>query len=236
MSHRKTKGFNRQSEKGIFFPMKRLIVYDLDGTLVDTRADIVSSVNFMLSEMGAKRLETSEVEPFVGKGLHYLVAGCLKTDEKSQVEAGAKIFRKHYGEHMLDHSQLYSGAQEFLDYFKERKQAVITNKPNPFTDQMLAALKISDFLCAQIAGNSSYPQKPDPRALIAVMEIAKASREETLLIGDSAIDRQFGKRAGVDTVLITHGFSGRNELESQAPEVLTDSFHELLDITKRKGW
>ena len=101
--------------------MKSLIIYDLDGTLVDTREDIARAANHMLEQMGHPAISVEEVSRHVGRGLQSLIRGCLKSEDPKAVEKGSKIYRDHYARHMLDSSRLYPGTREVLDYFKERK-------------------------------------------------------------------------------------------------------------------
>ena len=209
-------------------PWKRLIFYDLDGTLVDTRRDIAAATNHMLHEFGKPTLSVREVSPFVGRGLHHLVKSCLGAADNSTVEKGAAIYRAFYSEHMLDHSRLYPGVKKILNYFKSQKQIVLTNKPNPFSRRLLESLGVAHYFAEIIAGNSSYPKKPDPAAILAIMKREKILREEALFIGDSLIDIETARRAGIQEAVVTHGFTEEDELQSAAPDFLVKDFNELL--------
>jgi len=216
--------------------MKRLIVYDLDGTLVDTLEDIAQAANHMLRELGAVPLPASEIRPFVGRGLQELVKGCLRTDDPAQAERGSKIYRAYYTQHLVEHSRLYPGAREVLDHFRPRAQAVISNKPNPYSSDILRALGVAGYFIRVVGGDSEYPRKPDPSSIRAIMEQAGVSPRETLFIGDSPIDVETGRSAGIVTIAVTHGFSDEEELRAAAPDVLVPSFPELLALAKQQGW
>lgn len=216
--------------------MKKLIAYDLDGTLADTRLDIVHSVRHMLSVMEAPPLEASEIETCVGRGLHHLIRSTLKTEEPKRVERGAKIFREHYAQHMLDHTRLFDGAREVLEHFRGRKQAVLTNKPNPFSDLMLEGLGVRAYFVSVIAGDPGRPKKPDPAGFQELLAREGLDPREALYIGDSPVDIETGRRASVETVVITHGFTGENELKSLSPDHLVRSFGELLEKARALGW
>ena len=216
--------------------MKQLIIYDLDGTLADTRKDIVCAMNHMLREMRAEPLPAKEIEAYVGRGLHHLVKSCLKTEDPKRIEKGAKIYRTYYGEHMLDHTTLYPGAREVVEYFKSRKQAVITNKPDPFSRDLLKALGVADYFVEIVAGNSEYPQKPHPAAVFSIMKREGAAPEGTLMVGDSRIDIETARNAGVETVAIAHGFTPRDELKSLIPGAVVENFQEFLELAKKKQW
>lgn len=216
--------------------MKRLIFYDLDGTLVNTERDIAQAVNHMLAHLGANPLSSEVIRRFVGRGLLDLVAYSLETDDPVLLERGTKLFEDYYREHLADFSVLYPGAQELLAYFSDRKQAVLTNKPNPFAQELLAALGVADRFIEVLAGGSGYPKKPDPAGMLAFMDQHGISRTEALFIGDSLIDVETGRNGGVQTVVITHGFSDEAELREGSPDLLVHDFQELLQLARRRGW
>lgn len=190
----------------------------------------------MLEAMGSEKLLPKEIWTYVGRGLHHLIRSCLKTSDEKKIEQGAKIYRKHYGEHMMDHSRLYPGASEILDYFKSRKQMVMTNKPNPFSQDLLQGLEIGHYFFEIVAGNSGYPQKPSPDSVLQIMQREGVSPEETLMIGDSLVDVATARGAGIEIAVVTHGFSSENELKSLSPDALVQGFPELLELAKEKQW
>ncbi len=216
--------------------MKRLIVYDLDGTLVDTLEDITRAVNHMAQQFDAPALAADEVRRFVGHGLHQLVKSCLKTDDPRRIERGAKIYRAYYADHLVDHSRLYPGVREVLEHFKGRTQVVVTNKPNPFSRDILHALDVERYFWNVIAGDEEYPKKPDPTAVRSLMDQAGVSPNDTLLIGDSPIDVQTGRSAGVVTVGVLHGFADATDLSAAAPDALVRDFTELLRVANQQAW
>lgn len=216
--------------------MMRLIFYDLDGTLVDTRADIVNAANHMLAEMKRPPLDAGEISRYVGRGLKSLIQGCLKTEDEGLTEKGSKIYRAHYAKHMLDNSVLYPGARELLEYFKDRKQAIVTNKPDPFSKDLMNALGTGSYFTDIIAGNSAYPKKPDPAALWAIMKREKAAREETLFIGDSRIDVETARNAGIRVLVVSHGFEQEEDLRAAGPDKIFKDFSGLLGYIKQANW
>lgn len=216
--------------------MKKLIVYDLDGTLIDTRRDITAGVNFVLASLGRSPLADQEIESYVGSGLHDLMRKSLKTENQNEVEKGGKIFKKYYEAHMLDHSVLYPGAVEALEYFKDRQQAVLTNKPSPFSENIVEGLAIGHFMMAVLTGGGGRPHKPDPALFEALMRQAGVGPSDCLFVGDSAIDFETGRRAGVETVLLAHGFTPRTELEALGPDWLFDGFSDFLSEVRIQKW
>ena len=215
---------------------KRLVVYDLDGTLVDTREDIAASANHLRRRMGLKPLPDQLICGYVGLGLKKLVENVLGTEEEHRLEEGMRIYRAFYAEHMLDNTVLYPGAREVLEHFRPRVQAVITNKPNPYSRQILEALGVAGYFVEIVAGDSGYAKKPDPASLRAILERERVAPEEALFVGDSPVDVATGLSAGVMTVAVTHGFSERKELEESGPAALVADLREFLERARREAW
>ena len=216
--------------------MKSLIVYDLDGTLVDTGEDIAQAVNHMLTRLSAAPLSLDEVRQSVGRGLHDLIRRCLKTDDEARVAQGARLFEAYYGDHLTDHSVLYPGVRQVLEHFKTRTQAVLTNKPHPYAQDLLRAVGIAGYFLAVLAGGEASPKKPDPTALRLLMARVRVQPQDTLLVGDSAIDVATGRAAGVFTVIVSQGFEDPRQLRAASPDVLVKNVEALLALAKRRGW
>jgi len=214
----------------------KLIVYDLDGTLVDTRRDIAEAANEMRARMGLPPMPEKEICGYVGLGLQRLVEGCLNTTDPAKVEEGTRIYRAFYTEHLLDHTALYPGVTEVLEHFRFRRQAVITNKPDPYSRRILEALGVAGYFTEIVAGNSGYPKKPDPASLLDLMQKEEAAPAGTLFVGDSPVDVETGAKAGVPTVALSQGFAEREELERARPDYLVAGFPELLALAKEKDW
>ena len=211
-------------------------MYDLDGTLVDTRRDIAEAANHMRSRMGLPPMPEKEICGYVGLGLQSLVEGCLGTADPAKAEEGTRVYRAYYSEHLLDHTVLYPGAREVLEHFRPRRQAVITNKPDPYSRRILEALGVDGYFFEIVAGNSGYPKKPDPESLLALMRGEGAAASGTLFVGDSPVDVETGAKAGVLTVAVSQGFTERDELERSGPDHLIEGFQELLDLAREKAW
>ena len=216
--------------------MKRLILYDLDGTLVDTKLDIAQAVNHALKELGASVLHPDEVARFVGSGLDQLIGGSLKTHDPAVIERGIELFRTYYAKHLADYSTLYPGVREVLEYFKARTQAVITNKPNPYSKNLLSALGVASYFSDIMSGDGEYPRKPDPSAVFTLLQRDGVSASEALVIGDSPIDVEMGRRAGIFTLAVAQGFNAREELVRANPDALVDDFAAVLAFVKQQGW
>ena len=204
--------------------MKKLILYDLDGTLADTRRDIIQSVRHALKELNGPQLTDDEIKACVGTGLHALIKQVFRTEDEALAEKGSRLYREHYKQHMLDHTQLYRGAKEFLEYFKDRNQAVITNKPNPYSSQILEALGVAHYFIAILAGDKGLPFKPDPAAIHHLMGATAATEAEVLFVGDSPIDIEAARNAKVEVATLSHGFAPERVLREAKPDYLVRGF------------
>lgn len=203
---------------------------------MDTLQDITNAANAMLAKMGAPALTLERVRGFVGRGMHELVMDCLQTTNSERVAEGMNIYRAYYGEHLAVHSRLYPGALQTLEFFSRCTQAVITNKPNPYSTNLLTALGVAGFFTDIIGGEVPYPRKPDPASLLAVLNKNQAAAHEALMIGDSPIDVKTAKQTGVACVTLTHGLARRDEIVMSHPDYIVDSFAALLDLAKKQGW
>ena len=186
--------------------------------------------------MGLPPLPEKEICGYVGLGLQRLVEGCLNAADPAKVEEGTRIYRAFYTEHLLDHTALYPGVTEVLEHFRLRRQAVITNKPDPYSRRILEALGVADFFTEIVAGNSGWPKKPDPASLLDLMHREGAKPGETVFVGDSPVDMETGAKAGAVTVGMTQGFCDREELETFHPDHLLEGFPELLKFAKERVW
>ena len=204
-----------------------MLVFDLDGTLVDSKRDLALSVNAMRKEMGLAPLALELVSSCVGHGVTLLVRrslGSQATDEN--VEKGLAFFLDYYRQHMLDNTTPYPGVSEALEKLKGRKMAVLTNKPVNFSREMISRLGFAPYFSYVYGGNSFPQKKPDPAGLHKLMEDLQVSARETVMVGDSDTDILTGKNAGVLTCGVTYGF-GAQTLENVSPDLIIDDMREL---------
>ncbi len=215
----------------------RLLVFDLDGTLVDSKQDLALSVNAMRTAMGLGPLTLDLIASYVGHGVTLLVRRSLGTHATSEnVEKGMAFFLAYYRDHMLDHTTPYPGVAEAREKLGSHKMAVLTNKPVNFSREMLTRLGFAPYF-AYVYGGNSFPQKkPDPIGLHKLMEDLQISARETLMVGDSDTDVLTGRNAGVWTCGVTYGF-GAHTLQQVSPDVVIDDMRELPPLLNghRKG-
>jgi phosphoglycolate phosphatase len=212
----------------------RLFLFDLDGTLIDSKADIAHALNLALIRLGFPPLPMSKVMDFVGEGVQKLVqralrevAGCDPDSE--QVRIAVNLYQQEYESHLLDSTCLYDGVREALDRLPWASLAVVTNKPEQFSRRILEELGVGDRFCAILGGDSIPQRKPDPAPLLKAMAQCGAVPSETVMVGDSAVDVCAGKAAGIFTCGVTGGFRSREELEAAGCDLIVSSLSELAD-------
>jgi phosphoglycolate phosphatase len=216
----------------------RLLVFDLDGTLIDSRLDLIHSVNATLRYIGRPELDGALVASYVGDGAPTLVRRALgdtDTDNDALLPRALEYFLAYYRQHKLDHTTVYAGIREMLSGLAQRSNggrrlmAVLSNKPvNPSRD-ILRALGLGDFFVHVYGGNSFPTKKPDPLGISTILQETGVPAAEALMIGDSAVDVLTGRNAGMWTCGVTYGFAPHT-LEDSPPDVLVDTPLELAEL------
>jgi len=220
----------------------RLLVFDLDGTLIDSRKDLCNSVNAMLVEFHRQPLPEEIIASYIGDGAGMLVRRALgDPHDEPLVEDALQHFLAYYREHKLDHTYVYDGVKEALAKLRAlpnevgtRAMAVLTNKPIGPSLAICDALGLSKHFFRIYGGDSFATKKPDPSGLLALMREAEAKPEETLMVGDSDVDLLTAKRAGAWSMGCRYGLSPHT-LENIAADVLVDSPHEWTEALAVKN-
>ena len=208
-----------------------LIVFDLDGTLIDSRLDLAESTNEMLSTYGAAALPIDRVTMMVGEGAKKLVQRALDAAGLDPEEPDAlPRFLEIYSRRLLVHTRPYDGISEVVAQLSAAHTlAVLTNKPAAPTRRLLDAFDLTRHFATIIGGDSEYPRKPDPSSLHALMNMNRASVDDTWLVGDSMIDVETAKRAGVRMCVVLYGFGQlRGELVLNDGEVTVQAAEEIV--------
>jgi phosphoglycolate phosphatase len=216
----------------------RLLVFDLDGTLIDSRLDLIHSVNATLRHIGRPELDGDIIASYVGDGAPALVRRALgdtDNDDGTLLRSALEYFLGYYRLHKLDHTTVYDGIAETLATLSAstnglpRRMAVLSNKPvNPSRD-IVRALGLADFFIGVYGGNSFTTKKPDPLGVRAILEETGVAADEALMIGDSSIDVLTGRNAGLWTCGVLYGFAPQT-LEEVLPDVLVESPRELGEL------
>ncbi len=212
-----------------------LVIFDLDGTLADTRADLVAAANHTLRVLELPEHAPERVVSFVGRGLRVLLARALGPRRMRDADLTARAmqtFTHWYREHMLDATRPYAGMLEVLERLVADgvRLAVATNKPGVFTRPMVEALFPGRF-AAIVACADEVPAKPDPACVELCCATCPAiARERVLFVGDSDVDVETARNAGVDALAVTWGFQPRERLLAQSPRWIRDHVHEIAEV------
>jgi phosphoglycolate phosphatase len=214
------------------------VLFDLDGTLVDSRADLSTSVQLMLVELELKRVESAEIMTFVGEGARLLVERTLERalsgePPVSLVDHALEVFRKHYEAHLLDSTRPYPGVEQTLSALEGVTLGVVTNKPYDFSASLLEGLGLLYRFAVLIGGDSLEERKPSPLPLKEAARRTGHNPTDCLMVGDTKFDIYAGRDAGMTTCGFTGGFRGRNELQAAGADLLIDQFSELEAIVLR---
>lgn len=211
------------------------IIFDLDGTLLDTLDDLTDAVNAALDACGLKKRTREEVRCFVGNGIVKLVERAVGENGGAFFEKALAVFKEYYAAHCADKTAPYVGVWELLRELQRRgvKTAVLSNKAD-FAVKSLASTYFDGLLMAAVGENEAagIRKKPAPDALFAVMEQLSMTAENTAYVGDSEVDIRTAKNAGVDCICVTWGFRERAFMEREGGRVFVSSPAEILRFVK----
>ncbi len=210
----------------------KYILFDLDGTLVDSKLDLANALNEAFEYFGLRRLPNEKIYSFVGGGVRKLIEDSLEfvgaSDKFTQV---FDYFLSHYHEHLLDHTKLYKGMEYVLNTLKNMgiKMFVVSNKSEIFTVKILEGLGIIHYFDRVIGGDTFPFKKPSPEPLLFVLEKYGAKKEESLMVGDSENDIEAAKAAGVKVAWVSYGFRGREILNKYTVDFVIDKPEDILN-------
>jgi len=215
----------------------KFVVFDLDGTLIDSRLDLVHSVNAALRHIGRPELPDDVIASYVGDGAPILIQRALggEATDEALIRKGLQFFLSYYREHELDHTTVYEGIEDALARIQQssngapRKMAVLTNKPVNPSRAIVEALGLGQFFTQVYGGNSFATKKPDAEGVRKLLEENDAQPDRTAIVGDSHVDVRTGRNAGLWTVGVTYGFAPHT-LGDEPPDVLVDNARELADV------
>ncbi len=213
-----------------------LLIFDLDGTLIDSKRDLALSVNATRAHLGMGPLDIGKISSYVGNGAPVLIRRALgEQATDALVEEALEYFLEYYREHKLDYTRLYPGVKESLDRLRAagKRLAVLTNKPVAPSRGIVDGLGVSAHFFQIYGGNSFVFKKPNPIGVEKLMAEASVDRGRTLMIGDSGVDVETARNAGVQACGVTYGFAPET-LSNPAPDLLVDRMEELADWVLRE--
>ena len=215
----------------------KLVIFDLDGTLIDSRLDLVHSVNAAIRHIGKPELPEHLIASYVGDGAPALIQRALggETVDEALIRRGLEFFLTYYRDHKLDHTTVYEGIESALSQIRDsgngvpRSMAVLTNKPVNPSRAILEALGLKPYFFQVYGGNSFETKKPDPEGALKLLSESRVRPEQAAIVGDSHTDIETGHNAGMWTVGVSYGFAPQT-LTDAHPDVLVDHPHEIAAL------
>jgi phosphoglycolate phosphatase len=212
------------------FSSVRALIFDLDGTLIDSQRDLIRSVNTMLLKMGREELHEDTISGYIGHGAPQLVGRALgKEAGEEERERALKFFLAHYEEHKLDSTCAYPGVLETLEQLAGFPMAILTNKPVRVSVRILEGLGLGKYFRAVYGGNSFETKKPDPLGAHTILREFRAAPGEALLIGDSDVDVQTARNAGTFAAAVNYGF-GAHDRAAYPADIYIDRLTALVPL------
>jgi phosphoglycolate phosphatase len=211
-------------------PNVKALIFDLDGTLVDSKQDLVLSVNATLRAVGRDALPSETVASYVGSGAPVLITRALGgSADSAELNRALAYFLAHYEEHKLDHTRPYPGVREGLEKLEGHPMAVLTNKPVNISVRILEGLSLAPFFRLICGGDSFATKKPDPLGAHTILGQLGVAAREAMMVGDSEVDVQTARNAGMISAVVNFGF-GAHDREAHPADLYLDRLSDLLPL------
>jgi phosphoglycolate phosphatase len=214
-----------------------LLLFDLDGTLIDSLGDLTATINLMLGDLERPPLSREQLGAFIGNGIPTTVQRALTaTDPRHELPdaelhaRGVALVHEHYASEMLKTTQLFPNVIETLDHFRDKRLGVVTSKEVRFTHLMLDHFGIAKYFTAIVGGDTTPARKPDPRPVLEALRLLNGLAGDAVMIGDSEIDVIAGRNSGAQTCAVTFGYRNAEQLRLTEPDVMIDRFEQLQEV------
>ena len=210
----------------------RGVIFDLDGTLIDSKLDLIHSVNAMLREMNRPQLAADTISGYIGHGAPQLVARALGgTAKEEELKHALQFFLGYYEEHKMDNTCAYPGVAETLAQLGHLPMAVLTNKPERISVRILKSLGLAKYFRAIYGGNSFESKKPDPFGANKILQEFGIAAGDALIVGDSEVDVQTARNAGTRAAAVNYGF-GVHDRAAHPADIYFDRFADLAEVAR----
>ena len=208
----------------------RALIFDLDGTLIDSKLDLIHSVNAMLRELKRPELETETISGYIGHGAPQLVARAMGgTATEEELKHALQFFLGYYEDHKMDSTCAYPGVAETLERLGHLPMAVLTNKPARISVRILKALGLEKYFRAIYGGNSFESKKPDPFGAATILRELGVTPRESMIVGDSEVDVQTARNAGTLAAAVNYGF-GVHDRAAHPADIYLEWFTDLAKL------
>ena len=207
----------------------KLLIFDLDGTLIESKWDIADTVNLTLRDLGLPERPQEEIFGFVGDGVKRLLRLAVGEMDEVRYAEALRVFRAHYLEHCLDRTRFYPGVEPVLTHFARKPKAVATNKALEYTKVILKGLGDHHFDYI-VGGDNGFGLKPEPGMLLHILNELGVDKEQAVLIGDSTNDINGGHNAGIRVCAVGYGMGNRERMQACRPDWFIERPEELMEI------
>ncbi|MDR1086953.1 MAG: HAD-IA family hydrolase [Endomicrobium sp.] len=202
------------------------LIYDLDGTLVDSLGDIASSVNSVRQDNDLEDLPLKQIRSYLGNGVDALISKVVPQKREKAVEG----FKSYYKRRMLDTTVMFNGSKEMLESLKYKKKAILTNKSEVYAKDIIKELGISNYFVEVWGGDTLDVRKPNPKTIFELVKTTESDISKTVMIGDSASDFLVAKAAGVASIAVAYGYCNLDEIKTYNPNYIVKTPQEIAKI------
>lgn len=211
----------------------KTVIFDLDGTLIDSKRDIIDSLNAILTQMGLEAKAPEVIRGYIGLGRDKLVSDALgRSATPAMVDKANQVFEEYYRKHMFDNTRPFDGVIDVLEYLRDKELMIVTNKASDLTIETLKRFNIEKYFNKVVGGEHMNCRKPDPCPINNFLSGTNIRKNEAIMVGDSDIDVKTGKLAGILTCGMTYGIGRREDIEKAEPDYILDDIRKLKDIVK----
>ena len=206
-----------------------VLLFDFDGTLIDSKVDIATAVNLTLGDLGLPVRSVEEIFSFVGDGVKRLLRLAVGEDNHEQYDRALEIFRQHYLEHCVKTTRWYPGIWEMLQHYKDRKNVIVTNKSMEYTLAIVDGLQARDLFQHVEAPRDTTELKPEPVMLERALKVLGADIESTIMIGDSTNDVRAAQAAGIRACAVGYWYGNREKVTALQPDFYCETPRDLME-------
>ena len=207
-----------------------LLIFDLDGTLIDSKRDIAKSVNLTFRDLGLPEKPNETIYGYVGNGVRKLILDAVESTDAHLIDRALEIFRGHYLEHLIDETRLYPGISEVLEHYRRKKMALVTNKPQVYAEKIMAGLGADKPFDLIIGSEPGTNLKPHPEMILKVLASLDTPPSDAVMIGDSLNDIHAARSAGVRSCSVAYGFGDADDLRSARPDFFAETGEALMTL------